>query len=994
MAIDGEGRVGLVVSLDRPEPQLAQPEFRGVVLNVRHVLAGICFLATCFTDARADTALIVPNEGASADGVRFVATSADARVFFTADRVAITRVDVDRVGTPVGRSVHLELLEPSPLTKLRLADPVQTRISIFRGNDASKWQRGVQAHTTAIYENAWPGIDLHVRVEEGALRYEAHGPAADAFDSSRLLLQRGRDVADDVFRRDDVARSGKISWRSTGASRPALARSTDFRSTFLGGSAIEDESRVLLASNGDAIVIGASLSTDYPTTPGVYDPTDNDGGGWETVVTRMSSDGSTRLWSTYIGGTANDQAQRAILGAADAIWIYGSSTSSNWPTTAGAYQANRSGGYDGVVCRLSPDGTTLEYSTYIGGSQTDYLIGFDLHPGGGFVVAGDTGSTNFPVTIGSFQESYAGGPGDGFVSRFSADGSTLLASTFVGGAASDAFRAALVLDDGRVVLSGESYSSDYPATPGAENPVFLGGSTDVVLTALSSDLATLSWSTYYGGDAAEGVGSVLVLSPQGEVLVAGRTDSSSLPRTTRALQDSNGGASDAFVTSVDPETGYVFWSTFLGGTGTDVGQALTPLATGAIAVSGHTQSADFPVTASAYDATHNGGKDVFVAVIARDGSRLGYSTFIGGSGDDTGFGIVSGASERIWVSGQAEAGFPTTAGAFDESQNGGPDQFLASFTPDVVLDLERPLVTAVADVPDDQGLQVRLSFQSSIHDDAEDPAPVVRYAVYRRYDDLLARTYPEGDWDFVVELPASGDWEYNVVVPTLCDCFEGQDCSTSFFVRAITTDPFVYYNSLPLAGCSVDNLTPEAPAALVLDGETLRWDPSGAPDVTLYRVYGLESGQDVSSGVVVGETGTSAFDVTAVATELAFVTVVDDGGNESEASTIVALGGSGPTDVPRAGGRTGLAQNTPNPFNPSTVIEFSIGSRSPVELAVFDMQGRRVRTLVADTEFESGVHRVKWDGRDDVGRTVAAGVYLYRLETRDAKHVRKMVLVK
>lgn len=301
---------------------------------------------------------------------------------------------------------------------------------------------------------------------------------------------------------------------------------------------------------------------------------------------------------------------------------------------------------------------------------------------------------------------------------------------------------------------------------------------------------------------------------------------------------------------------------------------------------------------------------------------------------------------------------------------------------------ELPVIASILDVPGDQGLMVRATvLPSSFDQPGSDPA-ITGYAVFRRYDDLpLDRDYPDGDWDYLLTIPASGEDIYHVVLPTLCDCFSGQDCSTEFFVRALTADPYTYFNSSPASGCSVDNLVPGGPANLTLDGDILSWDAVDAPDLLEYRVY-LAASSDLDDVTLVTATGGNSVALPDLDSGYLFVTAVDDGGNESQPGEIVTT----PVEpVPTA---MWLGQNHPNPFNPKTRIDFQLGVGVETDLTIFDLSGRVVRRLLESAFMGEGSHSVWWRGEDDAGNAMAAGVYFYRLKAGDFSDTCKMILLK
>jgi len=299
-----------------------------------------------------------------------------------------------------------------------------------------------------------------------------------------------------------------------------------------------------------------------------------------------------------------------------------------------------------------------------------------------------------------------------------------------------------------------------------------------------------------------------------------------------------------------------------------------------------------------------------------------------------------------------------------------------------------PVITAVADVPDDQGLQVEIEWSKSYFDYAGSPRRIVAYDILRRAAEM---------WDSVATVPAAGSGSYGTIVPTLQDStVTGGMQYSVFVVRARTAVEGDLFVSAPDSGYSVDDLVPSAPTGLTVaynapEGTNISWEGPDDPDVVLYRVYrDIEMSFDPGPEDLVQETtGTSWVDTVENGYRYYYrVSAVDDAGNESaKAATETTTGAETPPSAIM------LHQNVPNPFNPATLIRFELPARTRVRLAVFDVRGRLVRILV-DGVLPAGGREIVWNGSDDNGKSVSSGVYFYRLETPRATVSRKMVLLR
>jgi hypothetical protein len=315
-----------------------------------------------------------------------------------------------------------------------------------------------------------------------------------------------------------------------------------------------------------------------------------------------------------------------------------------------------------------------------------------------------------------------------------------------------------------------------------------------------------------------------------------------------------------------------------------------------------------------------------------------------------------------------------------------------------------PVIAAVADLGNDQGRRVRISWEPSDRDAAGSPQPVLSYSVYRRIDaaktaaadrPFVAHATAPGAWDFVLNLPASGEALYNTLAETLCDSTEAGVCWSTFFVRAHTAAPTTFFDSAPDSGYSIDNLAPGVPYDLYVaygQDNVLTWHPSDAADFRYFKVYRSDTprftpGPDNLVRTTITSTWT---DVAAGMSVHYLVSAVDFAGNESAPALPAAL-----TDASDAVPRVwSLGGAVPNPFNPRTVISYEVpGEGGPVSLQVFDLAGRRVRTLLREFR-PAGLHSVVWSGEDDAGRSLPAGAYFCRLEGGGFSATRRLMLVK
>jgi hypothetical protein len=391
--------------------------------------------------------------------------------------------------------------------------------------------------------------------------------------------------------------------------------------TYLGGSAEDDAYGVAVDSNGNAYVTGQTASTNFPTVAGSYKT--SNAGGFDAFVTKISSDGSTLVYSTYVGGSGADSGNAiAVDASGDAFVAGGTASSTDFPTTGGAKQTTYGGGsLDAFVFELAPSGGSLVYSTYLGGSGTDVAAGIALATDGSgdaFVV-GSTGSTNFP-TVAPIQPSIAGAS-NGFVTKVNSSGSAWVYSTYLGGGTGDFASAVAVDSSNNAYVTGATQNSTFPTTAGA------------------------------------------------------------FQTTCGTAANCNGGLYDVFISVINGGGNAFVYSTFLGGENADEGFGIAVDSAGDAYVTGLTASTLFPLQ-SAFQGTYGGGADdAFVAALNPAGSALLYSTYMGGSLNDTGTGIAVDGNNNAYVTGQTGSSNFPTSGATQATIGGDNDAFVTEMSP-------------------------------------------------------------------------------------------------------------------------------------------------------------------------------------------------------------------------------------------------------------------------------------------------------------------------
>jgi len=327
----------------------------------------------------------------------------------------------------------------------------------------------------------------------------------------------------------------------------------------------------------------------------------------------------------------------------------------------------------------------LDYATFLGGSYWDKGYAIAVDGSANAYVTGYTASTDFPTTPGAFDTSPDSG--DAFVVKVNGAGTGLVYATVLGGGDYERGYSIAVDGSGNAYVTGLTYSSDFPTTPGAFDTSYdVGDRADAFVTKLNSLGTSLSYSSFLGGWHGDGDYAYgIAVDESGNVYVTGGTYSSSFPTTPSAFDTSHNGGPDAWVAKLNPAGSDLLYATFLGGNDSDWGNTVALDGSGNAYVTGETASSDFPTTASAYDTSYNGGTaagDAFVVKLNSSGSALLYGTFLGGGDYEWGYGIAVDESGNAYVTGMTgSSDFPATVGAFDTTHNGASDAFVVKMNP-------------------------------------------------------------------------------------------------------------------------------------------------------------------------------------------------------------------------------------------------------------------------------------------------------------------------
>jgi RHS repeat-associated protein len=589
-------------------------------------------------------------------------------------------------------------------------DRLPGTVNYLIGNDPSQWHTGIATYGKVDYQNLYPGIDLVYYGNQGQLEYDWRvAPGADpglirlAFQGAdRVALDaQGNltlDTAAGVMRqqapvlyqdqgsvRHSIAghfvvnadQSVSLTVGAYDHSQPLVIDPTLRYSTYLGGSASDMAKGVAIDGAGSAYITGIATSPNFPTDP-PFQP--NRSGSMDAFVSKFDTDGNL-VYSTYLGGSGLEEGAGIAVDGAGSAYVTGFTTSTNFPTTPGAYQTTLAGKRNGYVTKLTPAGNTLGYSTYLGGSGSDQAMGIAVDGVGEATVVGTTSSTNFP-TVQPLQSTLKGSSA-AFVTRLNTAGSGLVYSTYLGGNGTSSAAGVAVDAAGNPCVTGSTTASNFP-TANAVQATY-GGGGDGFVTKLQYTQGAglqLSYSTYLGGSGMD-AGAGIAVDGTGHAYVTGYTSSANFP-TFQAIQPTYQGGPvshmDGFVTSLSPSGSFTY-STYLGGSGDDYGRGIAVDSAGDATVTGQTTSTNFP-TVAPLQASNGGQQDAFVTKLNPSGSAYVYSSYLGGSSSDIGMGVGLDGAGNTYVGGYTYGNFPVTPGAFQGAIAGSMNAFVTKVATD------------------------------------------------------------------------------------------------------------------------------------------------------------------------------------------------------------------------------------------------------------------------------------------------------------------------
>ncbi|HET9177352.1 MAG TPA: SBBP repeat-containing protein [Terriglobia bacterium] len=650
-----------------------------------------------------------PNQGQLDSRVSFLARGLGYALFLTSREAVLELKSAGGHEMPV---VQMKLQGTSPEGRQMAGiDELPGKANYLVGRDSSKWRTGIPTYGKVMESGVYPGINLVYYGRQRQLEYDfAVAPGADAA-AIRLQIDGARKLRlDSAGNLVLTVPGGELSFlkpvayqQAAGQRRPVKAGyvidgqgGVGFRvgqydraqplvidpilaySTYLGGSSIDGANAIaVLSSDGTAFVTGGTFSIDFPTEHplqpnmgGEHDfPTD-------AFVAKLSADGGTILYSTYLGGSAEDEGNGIAVDSLGDAYVTGLTLSNDFPVTPSSFDPNCppdgkcgaiiNNGFiwsAGFLSKLNPAGSALVYSTYFGGHGHTRGQAVAVDNDQNAYVTGPTQASDFPFVAPQCLTFTA--PQNAFLLKLDSTGSTALYSGTIGGAVQDGGLGIALDASGDASITGITYSPAW-STPMTGFQTTYGGAGDGFLTTINTNLCgagagSILYSTYLGGSALD-QGNGVAVDATGKVYVTGLTKSTAFPttsgvyQTTCKLNSQSGCDGDAFVSKIDPsQTGAasLLYSTYVGGSAGDSGNSIAVDLNNDAFIAGTTNSTDFPVSTAVFQSAYGGGNsDAFVTELNPAGAALVYSTYLGGSNTESGNGIAVDTLGAAYVAGQ------------------------------------------------------------------------------------------------------------------------------------------------------------------------------------------------------------------------------------------------------------------------------------------------------------------------------------------------------
>lgn len=602
--------------------------------------------------------------------------------------------------------LKMQFLDPSDNCTLIGLGEKEYKCNYFIGNEPEKWISEIPNYTNVCYRELYQGIsaifyanhqqleyDICVAPGENPQKVRFHFEGAEnlEIDSNGDLHISAAYGAEVIMRKPmiyQMENENKIpiegefvllakhevgfSIGNYDNTRPLVIDPVLKYSTFLGEDVLFFKIQATVDSKGNTYLTGTTGSANFPTTENAYQTFFK--GRSDVFLSKMNPTGTELVYSTYLGGSLSDSGSAIAIDDKGSAYVTGSTNSTDFPVTSRAFQKMLRGNSNAFITKFNPSGTKLVFSTYLGGSRRDGGLGIAVDKNENIYVTGQTSSNNFPIKN-AFQPNLDGST-NAFCTKLKHSGSALIYSTYLGGSDFDEGTAIAIDKLGHAYVTGTTSSSNFPTTDRAFQKRLYPGATNAFVSKFSKSGAKLIYSTYLGGNVLE-IANSITLDSAGHAYLTGVTFSNNFPVSNKAYQIHLRGNSNAFITKLNLDGSSLVYSTYLGGNSDDEGFGICIDEKGDAYVAGQTTSHDFPTTGGAFQRTLRGFANAFITKINPSGSRLKYSSYLGGTERDTGFSVGLDRKGNVYVAGITYSlDFPITPRAFQRAFIEPPSTFI------------------------------------------------------------------------------------------------------------------------------------------------------------------------------------------------------------------------------------------------------------------------------------------------------------------------------
>lgn len=529
---------------------------------------------------------------------------------------------------------------------------LEGKANYFVGNAPEKWRTNIPMYRAVVYKEVYKNVDIRFYGNNQQVEYDIIvKPGADP-SCIQLAYEgiKGLEIAKEGDL-EIVLRGGRCIQKKPYVYQEIEGNRIEVEGEFkIKGSKIKDKDIKSKIRNPKSkiknlqFIYGFQVASYDKRYPLIIDP--------------------ILLYSTYLGGSGGDVGNGIAVDTSGNIYVTGVTESNNFPSDSTLFGDN-AGDADVFITKISASGSSLLYSTYLGGDSTDGGEGIAVDSSGNAYITGFTMSSDFPVESAIFKSN--AGDSDAFVAKLDASGSSLVYSTYLGGNGYDRGYGVAVDTSGNAYIAGFTESNNFPVA----SPLFSSnaGNADAFATRIDALGSNIIYSTYLGGKGYD-FGNGIAVDTSGNAYITGSTGSSDFP-TASAIFEKNAGDTDAFITKLNASGSSIIYSTYLGGSGGDSGNGIAVDTSGNAYITGETQSNDFPTASALFESHSSGGVvDTFIAKLNASGSII-YSTYLGGNGEDFGNGIATDTSGNAYVTGKTTSiDFPTASAIFKNNAGG------------------------------------------------------------------------------------------------------------------------------------------------------------------------------------------------------------------------------------------------------------------------------------------------------------------------------------